>query len=172
MLKLDYSSQLGKIIYNTYTWGFRRNFTAKILLLTLPAYVICSRVCPAQSCRRHSNESPYHKHINMYKAHTGFLCLHLALAWPTETLQLSPVYAIRGVIRPAHIVPLCHCLYSPSVVEVVKEYKWIAWLCEIFECLPDSVDHGWVAKWSGQKSLVHTAAVPIMSGWVHECFLD
>ena len=116
--------------------------------------------------------SLYHKHINTYKAHTGFLCLHLTLAWLTETLQLSPVYAIRGVIRPACIVPLCHCLYSPSVVEVVKEYKWIAWLCEIFECLPDSVDHGWVAKWSGQKSLVHSAAVPIMSGWVHECFLD
>ena len=104
--------------------------------------------------------------------HTGFLCLHLTLVWPTETLQLSPVYAIRSTIRPAHSVPLCHSLYSPSVVEVVKEYKWIAWLCEIFECLPDSVDHGWVAKWSGQKSLVHTAAVPIMSGWVHECFLD
>ena len=165
MLDLDYSSQCGKVIHCN-TWRLLQELHARnVQFLTLPAYVICSGVCPAKSCRCHSNESLKHKHINTYKAHTGFLCLHLKLVWPTETLQLWPVYPINSTIRCVHIVSFCHIVCT---VLLWLRYKWTAWLCDIFECLPDSVHYVWVSKWgwSGQKSLVHSSALPNMSGWV------
>ena len=172
MLKLDYSSQLGEVVHWGNIYSSCRNCMPEMfsfLFLTLPAYVICSGDCPAQSCLWYSNES---LNINTLTPACRLLMSTLNIGLRNRNLAaVTSLCNYESYKMCAHCA-FRHCLYSLSVVEVVKEYKWIAWLCEIFEHLPNSVDHGWVFKWSRQKSLVHSAAVPNMSGWVHECFLD